>query len=66
MHTVHAGPVQLVELDEQVLAAVAGGSLIPKWLKDLAEAALDELVNCIVKNGDSIIDGLKDGYAAAT
>lgn len=66
MHTVNAVSVQLVELDEQMLAAVVGGGLIPKWLKDLGEAALDELVNCLVKNGDSIIDGLKEGYAAAT
>lgn len=66
MHTVNAVSVQLVELDEQTLAAVVGGSFIPAWVGKALEKARDILVDCLLTNVDSVIDGVKEGYSAAT
>lgn len=66
MHTVNAVSVQLVELDEQMLAAVVGGGPLKDFLWDVVKRGAEELVNCLANNIDSIVEGVKEGYAAAT
>jgi hypothetical protein len=52
----------LIVLDEQELAAVDGGGPL-SWI---IEKARDVLVDCLIGNLDTVIDGIKSGYANAS